>query len=198
MVPFSPDVLRYGVKPRFGIERIHALPRLLCSEEALMPLVGFHAQQGRQGIGPRGATKRQGERPPGPLCPDTLATKIVQWHVRHLEAGCNASLRALAPAGVLRAKVTGILDATALATTHRDVGCGPGIRRRQLLDKPGKAPEIAVSGSGWKLLGLRDASTKIPLAVKVIKMHAPETRWRRALVTQARSHLASAAAHSGL
>ena len=43
MVPFVQYVLLYGVKTLFGIERIHALPNLLFSDEALMQLVGFNA-----------------------------------------------------------------------------------------------------------------------------------------------------------
>ena len=78
MVPFVQYVLLYGVKTLFGIESINALPSLLFSDEALMQLVGFNAQQVRQGICQRGATKRQGERLPGPICPDTLAKNIVQ------------------------------------------------------------------------------------------------------------------------
>jgi hypothetical protein len=60
------------------MERINALPRLLFSDEALMQLVGFNAQQIRQGICQRGATRRQGERLPGPICPATLANNIVK------------------------------------------------------------------------------------------------------------------------
>ena len=66
-------VLLYGLKTLFGIESMNALPPLLFSDEALMQLVGFNAQQVRQGICQRGATTRQGERTPGPICPDTLA-----------------------------------------------------------------------------------------------------------------------------
>src|SRR6266498_1666113 len=80
MVPFIQYVLLYGLKTLFGIESIDALPRLLFSDEALMPLVGFNAQQVRQGICQRGATTRQGERAPGPICPDTLAKNLVQWN----------------------------------------------------------------------------------------------------------------------
>ena len=40
------------------------------------------------------------------------------------------------------------------------------------------------------MLRLIDAVTKIPLAVKVGKMQEHETHWTRALVTQARAHLA--------
>jgi hypothetical protein len=70
MIPFVQYVLLYGVKTLFGIESINALPRLLFSDEALMRLVGFNAQQVRQGLCQRGATKRQGERLLGPICPD--------------------------------------------------------------------------------------------------------------------------------
>ena len=82
MLPFVQYVLLYGVKTLFGIKSINALPSLLFSDEALMQLVGFNAQQGRQGICQRGATKRQGERLPGPICPDTLAKNIVKWNER--------------------------------------------------------------------------------------------------------------------
>src|SRR3989449_5655812 len=68
MVPFVQYVLLYGLKTLFGIERINALPALLLSDEALMRLVGFNAQQVRQGVCQRGRTKRQGERTPGPIC----------------------------------------------------------------------------------------------------------------------------------
>jgi hypothetical protein len=88
------------VKTLFGIERLKALPRWRVRDEAIMPLVGFNAQQVRQGLGQRGATKRQGERLPGPICPDTLAKNIVKWHVRDLEAVCNGAIRARAK-GVL-------------------------------------------------------------------------------------------------
>src|SRR5919108_5962397 len=82
MVPFVQYVLLYGVKTLFGMERINALPSLLFSDEALMQLVGFNAQQVRHGVCQRGATTRQGARLPGPICPDTLAKNIVKWNLR--------------------------------------------------------------------------------------------------------------------
>src|SRR5262245_59085207 len=103
---------------------MHALPALLCSDEALMQLVGFNAQQVRQGICQRGAFTRQGERRPGPLCPATLAKNIVKCNLRDLEAVCNGAIRALAKAGVFGGKVTGIADGTDLETTERYTGCG--------------------------------------------------------------------------
>jgi hypothetical protein len=190
MLPFVQYVLLYGVKTLFGIERINALPRLLFSDEAVMQLVGFNAQQVRQGICQRGATKRQGERAPGPICPDTLAKNIVKWNLRDLEAVFNGAIRAFAKAGVFCKQVTGIADGTDLETTERYTGCGQVTRQVRIEDKRGKVHEIEVTVYGWKVLLLIDAVTKIPLAVKVGQIQEHEALWARALVTQARANLA--------
>jgi hypothetical protein len=176
MLPYVQYVLLYGLKTLFGIESMNALPALLFSDEALMQLVGFNAQQVRQGVCQRGATKRQGERVPGPICPDTLAKQIVKWNLRDLEAVFNGVIRALARAGVFEAKVTGILDAPDLETTQRYADCGQVTRRVKIEDKRGQVHEIEVTVYGWKLLVLIDVRTKIPLAAKVVKIHAHETR----------------------
>jgi hypothetical protein len=119
MVPYVQYVLLYGLKTLFGIASMNALPPLLFSDEALMQLVGFNAQQVRQGVCQRGAAKRQGERTPGPISPETLANHIVKWNLRDLEAVFNGSIRALARGGVFEAEVTGIADGTDLETTKR-------------------------------------------------------------------------------
>src|SRR5262249_22264545 len=107
MVPVVPDLVRYGVKTLFGMERMKAVPALLFSEEALRPWVGSHAQPVRHGICQRGAAKRPRPRPEGPRCPDTLAHNMVKLHLRDLEAWFNGTMRALAKAGLVGAKVTG-------------------------------------------------------------------------------------------
>jgi hypothetical protein len=145
MLPFVLYVLRYGVKTLCGIERLNALPSLLVSDEALMPLVGFNAQQGRDGVCQRGGTKRQGERPPGPMCPDTLAKNIVKWQLPDLEVVFNGAMRALAKAGVFGAKVTGIADGTDLETTERYTGCGQVTRQVRIEDKQGRVHAIEVT-----------------------------------------------------
>jgi hypothetical protein len=190
MLPFVQYVLLYGVKTLFGIESVNALPSLLFSDEAVMQLVGFNAHQVRQGLCQRGTTKRQGERLPGPICPDTLANNIVKWNLRDLEGVFNGAIRALAKAGVFAKKVTGIVDATDLETTERYEGCGQATRQRQVTDKRGHVQTIEVTVYGWKLLILIDARTKIPLAVKVVPIQAHETLFLRALVTQARTNVA--------
>ena len=78
MVPVVQYVLLYSLKTLFGIESMHALPALLFSDEALMQLVGCNAHQVRAGVCQRRATRRQQERTPGPICPDTLANHMLE------------------------------------------------------------------------------------------------------------------------
>jgi hypothetical protein len=69
MVRVVQYLLLYGLKTLFGIERMHALPALLFTDEALMQLVGFNAPQVRHGVCQRGAAKWQRPRTEGPMCP---------------------------------------------------------------------------------------------------------------------------------
>jgi hypothetical protein len=96
----------------------------------------------------------------------------------------------LAKARVFGTQVTGIADGTDLETTERYRGCGQVTRKVRIEDKHGRVHEIEVTVYGWKVLLLIDAATKIPLAVKVGKIHEHEALWTRALVTQARLNLA--------
>jgi hypothetical protein len=123
---------------------MNALPALLFSDEALMQVVGFNAQQVRDGVCPRGAAKRQGARAPGPMCPDTLAQQIVRLNLRELESVFHGAIRALAQAGVFEAQVTGMVDDTDLETTERYSGCGQVTRQRRIEDTRGQVHEIEV------------------------------------------------------
>jgi hypothetical protein len=193
MVPVVRYLLLYGLKTLFGIESMNALPALLFSDEALMRLVGFNAQQARHGVCQRGAAKRQRPRTEGPICAEALANNIVKLSLRDLEAWFNGSIRALAKAGVFGAKVTGIVDATDLETTAAYEGCGQVTRTRKITDKHGNVREIEVTVYGWKPIVLIEAITKIPLAVKVVPIHEHEVLSMRALVTQARTNLTGGA-----
>jgi hypothetical protein len=190
MVPVIQDILLYSVKPLLGIDSMNALPALLCSDEALMRLVGCNAQQVRPGVCQRGAAIRQGPRTAGPMCADTLADNLAKVNLRDLEALCNGVIRALAQARSFGPKVTGMVDATALETTAPYEGCGQGTRQRRISDTHGQVHEIEVTVYGFQRMVLLDAQTKIPLAGQVVPIHAPEGLSRRALVTPARTNLA--------
>ena len=145
MVPVVQSVLLYRLKTLWGIESMHALPALLFSDAALMRLVGFNAQQVRQGVCQRGAAQRQGSCTTGPTGPDALADNIVQLNVCDLEALLNSTIRALARAGVCAAQVTGTVDATDLETTAQYEGRGQVTRKQEVTDKRGKVHESEVT-----------------------------------------------------
>lgn len=63
-------------------------------------------------------------------------------------------------------------------------------RRRKITDKRGQVHEIEVTVYGWKLIVLMDAATQRPLAGNVVPIQEHEVLFMRALVTQARTHLA--------
>lgn len=191
MLDFFQDVMLYGRKTLCGIEAMKALPDLLCSDEAAMRLAGFNAVQIREGVCRRGHTKRQGDKPPGPLCPDTLADNIVKLSLTAMAAFLNGIVQDLAAAGVCAQQVTGLLDGTDLETTARYEGCGQATRTRQVTDKQGKVRQIAVTVYGWKLLVRIEARTKIPLAARGVKSQDHEAPFPRELVTQARTNLAN-------
>jgi hypothetical protein len=120
-----------------------------------------------------------------------LADNLVQLNLRDLETWFNGVIQALAKTGVLAAKLTGIVAATDLETTAQYAGCGHVTRQRKLTDKRGQVHEIEVTVSGWKLIVLIDARTKIPLAENVVPIHEHAGRSMRALVTPARPNVAS-------
>ena len=190
MVPMVQSAVLYGLKTLFGIESMNALPELLFSDEASMRLVGFKAQQVRHGVCRHGMANRQGPRQEGPICPDALANNLVKMDLRALETLFNSTIRTLVKAGLLRTQVTGIVDGTDLETTAQYEGCGHVIWKRKLTDKYGKVREIEVMVSGWKVIVLIDAFTKLPLAVQVVPIQEHETLSLRVLVTQARTNLA--------
>lgn len=102
----------------------------------------------------------------------------------------NGAIQTLAAADVFRATITGIADGTALETTERYTECDQVTCTVRIEDTRGKVHAIEVTVYGWKVLLLIDALTKIPLAVKVGQIQEHEALWTRALVTQARMHLA--------
>ncbi len=193
MLPFVQYLLRYGLKTLFGIESMNALPVLLFSDEALMQLVGFNAQQVRQGICQRGATKRQGARTPGPIGPDTLAEQYRQAELAGLGGGVQWGDSGLGEGRGLWREGHGHCGWHRSGDDRALYRRGQVTRKVRIEDKRGRVHEIEVTVYGWKVLLLIDAATKIPLAVKVVKIQEHEALWTRALVTQARMNLAGAA-----
>jgi hypothetical protein len=99
----------------------------------------------------RGAAKRQRERTPWPISPETLANHIVKLHMRDLERVFNGVIRALAKAGVFDKTVTPMAEGTDLETRARDRGWGQVTRMVRIGDTQGQVHEIEVTVYGWKV-----------------------------------------------
>lgn len=104
----------------------------------------------------------------------------------------------MAKAGVFGAKVTGLVEGTALQTTAHSRGCGWTTRQVRLEETHGQRHGIESTVYGWKVLRLIEAVTKMPLAVTVGQMRAHEVLWARAWVTQARRNRTGAARLAGV
>ena len=143
MVPFVQYVLLYGVKTLFGIESMHALPTVLCSDEAFMQLVDFNAQQACQGICQRGRPRGRASGFQG-----RSARKPWPEHRAMAPAGSGDGVSwghsGPGQEGVFGTKVTGIADGTDLETTARDTGGGQVTRKVHIEDKQGADAEIEV------------------------------------------------------
>ena len=151
----------------------------------------------RHGVGQRGAAKRQGPRPAGPIGPEALAHHRVTLEVRAWAVWCNGVIRALAQAGLCRPKGRGWWRPER-ATTAPDEGGGPVTRQRQRTDTQGPGRTLAVTVYGWQVLVLIEARPKMPRAVTVGQLQAPAGLSRRARVTQARAKRAGdARQHQG-
>jgi hypothetical protein len=188
MVPVVQHVLLCSLETLLGIESMNALPALLFSDEALMRLIGFDAYQMRHWVYQRGVAYRQGPRTREPVCADVLADNIVVLNLRDLDAWFTSVIRALAKAGVLASKVTGIADVSDLETTAHYEGCGQVTRKRKLANKHNNVHGIGVTVCGWKLIVLIDARTT-PLAARGVAIQAQAMLRLMALVTQARTNL---------
>jgi hypothetical protein len=177
----------------FGLARLNAQPSLWFSPAALLPLIGFKAQQVRHGGCQRGAVTQPAARPVGPSGVASLAKPLVRLNVQELDAWDTVAIRALATAEGFGAQGMGLVDGTDLETTERYTGCGQVTRHARLEDQPRRGHEIEVAVDGWHVLRLIDPDTPMPLAVQVGPMDAHETPWTWAVVIQARAHLAGAA-----
>jgi hypothetical protein len=99
------------------------------------------------------------------ISPDTLAQNIMKWQFRDLQGVCHGAIRAFAKAGVVGAKVTGMMDGTNLEAIERYSGGGQMTRPVRIEDTRGQVHAIEVTIYDWKVLLMIDAVTKMPLAV---------------------------------
>jgi hypothetical protein len=169
---------------------MNELPRLLFSNLAVMQLVGFNARQVEAGLTKRGDAQRQTKQKQGPLTPQCLADNISKLTATQLETCFNQMVQCVVGRGLLEGERIAALDGSQLPTPETYEGCGKVKQTRAVKVKGQKqraTEEYYVYG--WKVLVLIDVHTRLPLAMKVVKIEEYEGRWLVPLLSQAQANL---------
>ncbi len=182
-------VLLYFLKTLFGIESMHSLPHLLFSCGAAMTLVGFNARQIQEGETRRGDDQRRCKEKQGPVSAQTLGTYVCKIPVQAMADCYNGCILCLAAAGLFPALVAVILDGSEIETTEKYRGRGKAKREEKFKDKAGQWRVRDVVVYGWKVLVVLEASTRIPLAVKVVQIQESEGNYTLEMLALAQANL---------
>jgi hypothetical protein len=194
LVPTVQFVLLYLLKVLLGGQSMHELPRVLFSDLGLMELVGFNAQQCEEGLTKRGEALRTTKKKQGPLSAQCLADNISKLTEEELEQLFNQMVQLLARRGFFRGKLLVALDGSKLPPPESYEGCGKLKQTRSVKIKGQKeAATEEYYVYGWKVLVLIEVQTRLPLALKLVKIQAYEGKWLIPLLEQAQRNLGSAA-----
>lgn len=189
MVPLVSMVLLYFLKILFGIDAMNALPALLFSNVAAMTLLGFNAHQIANGFSQRGDHRRKRKRKQGPLSPQALGQNLAKLSETAVTIFFNACVAALTAFGIFAPELTVSVDGSKIETTDKYAGCGCLKLEKRKRAKDGSWVTIIELVFGWKVVVVMDTRTRIPLALKVLKIEAYEGEWLIPLVKQAQANL---------
>lgn len=190
LIPTVQFVLLYLLKVLFGGQSMHELPRVLFSNVGLMEQVGFNAQQCANGLTKRGDVQRTTKKKQGPLSAQCLADNISKFGEQEMEDLFNQMVRLLARRGFFTGKLLVALDGSKLPTPESYEGRGLLKQTRQVKVKGQTEPvteEYYVYG--WKVLVLIEVQSRLPLAMKLVKIQDYEGSWLIPLLEQAQANL---------
>src|SRR5437588_2519927 len=190
LVPTVQLVLLYLLKVLVGGQSMNELPRVLFSDLGLMELVGFNARQCEDGLTKRGDAQRQTKKKQGPISAQCLADNISKLGEQEMERLFNQMVQLLARRGLFTDKLVVALDGSKLPTPQSYEGCGKLKQTRKVKVKG--QPEAVTEEYyvyGWKVLVLIEVQTRLPLAMKVVKIQEYEGSWLIPLLEQAQRNL---------
>jgi hypothetical protein len=169
---------------------MNELPRVLISSLGLMEVVGFNAYQCENGLTKRGDAQRKTKKKPGPISAQCLADNISKLGEEEMERLFNQMVQLLARRGMFTGQLLVALDGSKLPTPKSYEGCGKLKQTRSVKVKG--QPEAATEEYyvyGWKVLVLIEVQTRLPLAMKLVKIQEYEGRWLLPLLEQAQRNL---------
>jgi len=194
LIPVLQFVLLYLLKTLYGIASMNALPPLLCSNVALMRLIGFNAHQVGHGLTRRGDARRRLRPKRGPLSPQCLAQHSCTLGVEQLAALFNGTVRLLVARGVFQGDLTVALDRGKVLTpkTYPGRGC-LSVTARPRRPRPSGACASWRHSSAGKCACSSTCARGCPWSWRCGKIQEYEGQWLLPLVRQAQENLDTAA-----
>src|SRR6266576_6605807 len=190
LVPTVQFVLLYFLKVLLGSESMNELPRVLFSDLALMELVGFNAHQCESGLTKRGDASRTTKKKQGPLTAQCLADNICKIPQEEMERLFKRMVQLLAGRGWFSGNMVVAMDGSKVPTPRSYQGCGKLKQTRSVKVKGQKeAATEEYYVYGWKVLVLLEVQTRLPLAMKLVKIQDYEGKWLVPLLEQAQRNL---------
>lgn len=185
MLPLVKLLTTYSLKILLGISSMNQVPFLLFREIALLQMIGFTAQEIKEGICNRGKGKSV------PMHKNTLADMLDRLSEEELSYVLNGAASLLVKKGFLGGE-TFILDATDLPTTEKCQGRGKKKTLKEKWDRRAKKTvEVEEIVYGFKVIVIQELRSKIIVAAQVVKIQEHESKYTLSLLAQAQRNLGS-------
>ena len=179
LITIAKLLLTYEVKVLLGISSMNQVPQLLFGDVGLMMLIGFTAEQIKNGHCKRGKGKAN-----KPMHKDTLADALDRYKPAEMENVLNAGIKILAERGFIKDSDY-IMDDTPLETTEKCKGRGKKTVMEKRLTKENGIVEIPVTTYGFKLLAIRGVKSRQIVAAKIININEDAREYTLKLLKQA-------------
>ncbi|MFH2128652.1 MAG: transposase [Pseudomonadota bacterium] len=180
MITIAKLLLTYNIKILMGISSMNQVPDMLFGDIGLLMMLGYTAEQIKDGHCQRGQGKKN-----RPLHKDTLADALDRFSPRELEGILNAGVKLLAEQGFIKDTIF-LMDATDIETTEKCQGAGRRTMTKEVWSHKLQATvEVLETTYGFKLHILRSLDSRIIVAAKVTQIQESEKNWTLSLVNQA-------------
>lgn len=179
MITIAKLLLTYNVKILMGISSMNQVPELLFGDVGLLMLLGFTAEQIKNGHCNRGKGKSN-----KPMHKDTLADMLERFEPAEMEKILNKGVKILSKRGFIKDSIY-IMDDSALETTEKCEGRGSKTVNEKHVNKRKEIEEIEVTKYGFKLLIIRAVKSRHIVAAKVIKINEDARDYTCNLLKQA-------------
>jgi len=196
LLPFMHFVLFTIMRCVGGVQSMLATHDVLLTDEALMGLLGFNAEQVRESGNDRGLshqTKPVEIR--GAFSFETVADNITRIGKEKLAEMLNGVIRCLAAQGMFPKRIRVSLDATDDEATPKyqtdDGRPVPHVTREKRPDVRANrhAKKIKVTVFGWKIWIVWEPVSRIPLAIAIDGINEPDNKHAHEVLKQARKNV---------